>query len=96
MLWIQEKYLIKMTNLIEIRNLTISFDDKKVVDSISINIEKGKTTALVGESGSGKTLTALSILNLLPNAATFNSGEIIYQKKKYIEKFKKRNSKNQR
>ncbi len=89
MLWIQEKYLIKMTNLIEIRNLTISFDDKKVVDSISINIEKGKTTALVGESGSGKTLTALSILNLLPNAATFNSGEIIYQKKNILKNSKK-------
>mgnify|MGYP006114787691 FL=1 len=58
-----------MKNIIFIKNLSIGFQSqnnkKKVVDSISFNIPRGKTVALVGESGSGKTVTALSILKLL-------------------------------
>ena len=39
---------------------------------------KGKTTAIVGESGSGKTLSALSILKLLPNGAEIKNGNIFF------------------
>ena len=72
-----------MTNLIEIKNLSVGFDfqgqPKNVVNSISFNISKGKTTAIVGESGSGKSVTALSILKLLPYPNAFHeSGEIIF------------------
>ena len=72
-----------MTNLIEIKNLSVGFysqgQPKNVVNSISFNISKGKTTALVGESGSGKSVTALSILKLLPYPNAFHeSGEIIF------------------
>ena len=56
-----------------------------VVDSVSINIPKGKTVAIVGESGSGKTLTALSILKLLPNAAKIERGTITYNQKNILE-----------
>ena len=53
--------------------------NQNVVKSISFDIPKGKTVALVGESGSGKTVTALSILKLLPYPSAFHdSGEIIY------------------
>ena len=59
-----------MENIISIKNLSIGFQSQNyknnIVRSISFNIPKGKTVALVGESGSGKTITALSILKLLP------------------------------
>ena len=70
-----------MNNIISIKNLTISFDkNQKVVNQININIPKGKTVAIVGESGSGKTLSALSILKLLPSSAKIDEGSIIFNK----------------
>ena len=67
-----------MNNIISIKNLSISFDKKfNVVDSVSFDIPKGETLALVGESGSGKTITALSILKLLPKSASYPKGEIL-------------------
>ena len=74
-----------MNNLITIKNLSISFkNNKNVVDDISIKIPAGKTVALVGESGSGKSLTALSILKLLPSSALYESGEIIFKDKNIL------------
>ena len=62
-----------MDNIVSIKNLTISFkENQKVVDNVNIDIPKGKTVAIVGESGSGKTLSALSILKLLPTNAKIN------------------------
>ena len=56
--------------LLEIANLGVQFrlPDAVVnaVEGVSLSIEKGRTAALVGESGSGKSVTALSILQLLP------------------------------
>lgn len=70
-----------MYPLLSIKNLSINFDDKgnaiKAVDSISLNVEKGKITALVGESGSGKSVTALSVLKLLPGNTNI-SGNIFF------------------
>jgi peptide/nickel transport system ATP-binding protein len=67
--------------LIEINNLTTSFGNGlnqiDVVDDVSFNIEKGETFVLLGESGSGKSITALSIMRLLPPAARINGGQII-------------------
>ena len=70
-----------MQNLVSIKNLSVGFQSQstktEVVKSISFEIPKGKTVALVGESGSGKTVTALSILKLLPYPSAFHdSGEI--------------------
>lgn len=72
-----------MNTLIEIKNLSVGFHSQgrpnNVVHSISFNIPKGKTIAIVGESGSGKTVTAMSILKLLPYPSAFHeSGEIIF------------------
>ena len=72
-----------MSTLIEIKNLSVGFHSQgrpnNVVHSISFNIPKGKTVAIVGESGSGKTVTAMSILKLLPYPSAFHeSGEIIF------------------
>ena len=70
-----------MNNILTIKNLSISFKkNKRVVNKVSINIPKGRTVAVVGESGSGKTLSALSILKLLPSSAKINEGEIFYKK----------------
>ena len=56
--------------LLQVKDLTVNFLSKEfsidAVKSISFSIERGKTLALVGESGSGKSVTALSILKLLP------------------------------
>ena len=72
-----------MSTLIEIKNLSVGFHSQgrpnNVVHSISFNIPKGKTVAIVGESGSGKTVTAMSILKLLPYPSAFHkSGEIFF------------------
>ncbi len=67
-------------SLISIKNLTISFKaNQNVVKNVNIEIPQGKTVAIVGESGSGKTLSALSILKLLPISANVNSGSIIFK-----------------
>ncbi len=73
-------------SLISIRNLKISFkENQNVVNDINIDIPKGKTVALVGESGSGKTLSALSILKLLPGNANINSGSIKFKEKDLLQ-----------
>ena len=57
------------TPFINIRNLTIRFGRKTVVNDFSLDIAEGERLAIVGESGSGKTLTGLSLIGLLPEAA---------------------------
>ena len=86
-----------MDKILEIKNLVIDFESKdstfRAVDDISFSIEKGKTLSLVGESGSGKSVTALSILQLLPEGTVrypdnssikFEDGEIIDCSKKTL------------
>jgi microcin C transport system ATP-binding protein len=67
-------------SLLDIRNLSIGFaqGDVKAVDDVSLSLQRGRTLALVGESGSGKSLTALSILKLLPVGATV-SGQVLFK-----------------
>ncbi|NEI74495.1 ATP-binding cassette domain-containing protein [Rhizobium lusitanum] len=58
---------------LSVRDLTVSFQTSSgvftAVENISFDLEKGEILALVGESGSGKSMTSLSILRLLPEAA---------------------------
>ncbi|CAB4326063.1 MULTISPECIES: ABC transporter ATP-binding protein [unclassified Brucella] len=69
--------------LLSVRDLSVAFhqdgEDRIAVDRISFDIAEGETVALVGESGSGKSVSALSVLKLLPYpAASHPSGEILF------------------
>ena len=52
--------------VLDIKDLAVAFRGVPAVNSVSFYIDKGETLALVGESGSGKSVTALSVLQLLP------------------------------
>ena len=65
-------------NLIEIRHLRVAFGEQAVVHDLSLDIRPGECLALVGESGSGKSVTAHSILQLLPSSGCQVSGSVRY------------------
>ncbi len=62
--------------MLAIDNLVVEIDGHRIVDGVSLGVETGRILALVGESGCGKSLTALSVLGLLPGAARVASGSI--------------------
>ncbi|MEO9190255.1 MAG: dipeptide ABC transporter ATP-binding protein [Acetobacteraceae bacterium] len=64
-------------SLVEVENLSVNFGAKRVVRDVSFHLDRGETLALVGESGSGKSLTALSLLQLLPHGASNPTGRIM-------------------
>lgn len=64
--------------LLEIRKLSIQFNEQLALNQVNLQVLKGQIHALVGESGSGKTLTAMSIPKLVPSPpAEYVSGEIL-------------------
>ena len=74
---------------ISIRNLNLSFRLEsgvfKTLYDVSLSLKQGEIHALVGESGCGKTVTAMSIIRLLPKNAIITSGEIIYNGENLLE-----------
>src|SRR5690349_415421 len=76
--------------LLSVRDLSVAFRsggrETLAVDRISFDIAKGETVALVGESGSGKSVTALSVLKLLPYpAARHPSGSIRFKGQELLQ-----------
>lgn len=74
--------MVKM-NILEVKNLNLGFETesgfKQALYDVSFSLEKGKILAIVGESGCGKTISAMSILKLLPKTAKIKSGEILFR-----------------
>src|SRR5512141_113327 len=66
--------------LLDVSDLSVAFGDTLAVDHVSFSIRRGECVALVGESGSGKSVSALSILKLLPYpSASHPSGQIRFR-----------------
>jgi peptide/nickel transport system ATP-binding protein len=62
--------------VLAIDDLVVEIGGNRIVDRISLSVEAGRIRAIVGESGCGKSLTALSVLGLLPRAAKIAGGSI--------------------
>ena len=80
---------MKNEKLLSVQNLKTHFSVGnsivKAVDGVSFDLESGKTFAIVGESGSGKSITALSIMGLLPNnLSSTDRGKIIFNNQDLI------------
>jgi microcin C transport system ATP-binding protein len=76
-------------SLLEVRDLSVAFGtgarEVLAVDRVSFSISKGEIVALVGESGSGKSVTALSVMKLLPYPSAHHpSGEVIFKGKELL------------
>ncbi|WP_071057853.1 ABC transporter ATP-binding protein [Pelistega sp. MC2] len=69
-----------MTNVLSVKNLSVTFAEKEVVRNISFDVPKGQTLAIVGESGSGKSVTSSAIMQLLPwLGGNITSGSICFE-----------------
>jgi oligopeptide transport system ATP-binding protein len=78
-------------SLLEVRNLRVSFKTEdgivRAVNGLSYAIEKGSTLGIVGESGSGKSVSALSIMRLIPSPpGRIDAGEIIFKGENLLHK----------
>ncbi|MDR0841217.1 MAG: ABC transporter ATP-binding protein [Christensenellaceae bacterium] len=80
-------------SVLTIENLNISFSvfagEVKAVRGVSFQLGKGETLAIVGESGSGKSVTARSIMGLLPNNAKITNGSILFKGEDLVQKSEK-------
>lgn len=85
--------------IIEIKNLVIEYQMRegivRAIDNVSLDVPKGKFTAIIGESGCGKTTIVSSILNTLPLNGRVKSGEVLFNgenlhllKKEELRRFK--------
>ena len=72
-----------MAPLLEIRNLHTYFATRegvvKAVNGVSLSLEENSVLGVMGESGSGKTMTALSIMRLVPFPGEVVGGEVLYE-----------------
>jgi len=80
----------KGKGLLEIRDLTVSFASEngpaKVLEHVSFTVERGRTLGLVGESGCGKSVTAMSIMRLLPSPPSrVESGSIWFDNRDLLK-----------
>ncbi len=76
--------------LLEVKNLSIDFNLKRgvlpAVRDLSFSLSEGETFGIVGESGCGKSVTALSLLRLIPPPGEITSGEILFEGEDLLKK----------
>jgi peptide/nickel transport system ATP-binding protein len=65
--------------LLEVRGLRTLFGDVRAVDGVDFRLERGRTLGIVGESGCGKSVTALSIMGLVPPPGRIAGGEVLFE-----------------
>ncbi len=80
-----DDHVMDENTIVEVKNLKTFFYTNqrcnKAINGVSFKIEKGKTLCIVGESGCGKSVTAASIMGLLPRLSRIEEGEIHYKSK---------------
>ncbi len=80
-------------SILEVKNLNLGFQTEEVfrqaIFDVSFNLEKGKMLSLVGESGCGKTMSAMSILGLIPKTARITGGEVCFNGENLLTKTQK-------
>ena len=67
--------------LLEVKNISIKYDEKMVVNNISLSVQQGEILGIVGESGSGKSTLIKSIIGILEEGGQIVNGQIIYDDK---------------
>ena len=70
----EEKVVLRISNMVT--EILTSEDTVRVVDGLSLTLNRGEICALVGESGCGKSMTAFSLLRLLPSSGRVSSGVV--------------------
>ncbi len=77
-------------NVLEFRKYRMGFKDggrvHDLIDDLSFSVRKGSVLGVVGESGCGKSMTALSVLRLLPSAAVVRGGEILFKGENLLDR----------
>lgn len=75
--------------ILDVKNLSLGFkfehEFRQALFDVSFSLEKGKMLSIVGESGCGKTMSAMSILRLLPKTAKISGGEILFNNKNLFD-----------
>ena len=71
-------------SLLKIEDLYLSFGGVEIIHGIDLEVNEGEFVALVGESGSGKSVTALSLMGLLPSNAKIDRGSIVFDGKELV------------
>src|ERR1700709_1218859 len=70
-------------NLLEVRDLNVSFQLERstvyAVQGLSLELHAGERLGVVGESGSGKSISALSIMQMVPSPGKITGGEIVFE-----------------
>ena len=78
-----------MKPLLDVRNLSVIFHtragDVHAVEDVSYTLEAGESLAIVGESGSGKSVSALSLLGLVPRPGTVENGQLFFKERDLLK-----------
>lgn len=64
--------------MIRIEDLSVAFEDTEAVKHVSLELIDGEVLGVVGESGSGKSVTALTLMGLIPDSAVVTSGRVLF------------------
>src|SRR5207237_10046823 len=84
-----DEALSPLASLRRVQDLRVQFlvpgGTLNAVDGISFDVDRGEIVGIVGESGSGKTMTALSLLRLIPEPGKITSGKILYGEQDVVQ-----------